>query len=90
MVPDVYHIFAKGKGIFTNVSSSAAKAKLRLLYEVAPLGLIVETAGGVAIQEDKDESVLDMVIEHTDQRLGVCFGGREEVEIYKTIMFATE
>ena len=37
MVPDIYHIFAKGKGVFANVSSEKAKAKLRLLYEVAPM-----------------------------------------------------
>lgn len=87
MVPDVYHIFAKSKGIFTNVSSASAKAKLRLLYEVAPLGLIVECAGGVAMDESKDQSVLDIVIEDCDQRLGVCFGSSGEVDIYKKFMF---
>lgn len=40
MVPDIYHIFAKGKGVFSNVSSEKAKAKLRLLYEVAPMGYV--------------------------------------------------
>jgi sedoheptulose-bisphosphatase len=85
----VYHIFAKSKGIFTNVSSPTAKAKLRLLYEVAPLGLIVETAGGVAIHEAEDTSVLDIKIEHTDHRLGVCFGGSEEVATYKKFMFSS-
>jgi sedoheptulose-bisphosphatase len=87
MVPDVYHLFAKSKGIFTNVSSASAKAKLRLLYEVAPIGLIVECAGGVAMDESEDKSVLDIVIADCDQRLGVCFGGTDEVEIYKKFMF---
>ena len=87
MVPDVYHIFAKGKGIFTNVSSETAKAKLRLLYEVAPMGLIVECAGGSAIDEANDQSVLDIVIEHTDHRMGVCFGSTNEVNKYKEYMF---
>ena len=32
MVPDVWHILAKGGGVFSNVSSIKAKAKLRLLY----------------------------------------------------------
>ena len=89
MVPDVYHIFAKGKGIFTNVSSAKAKAKLRLLYEVAPLGLIVECAGGAAMDEASDRSVLDIVIDDCDHRLGVCFGGKADVEIYKKFMFGT-
>jgi sedoheptulose-bisphosphatase len=87
MVPDVYHMLVKGKGIFTNVSSPTAKAKLRLLYEVAPLGLIIECCGGCAIDADSDTSVLDIVIDHCDHRLGVCFGGKEEVEIYKKFMF---
>lgn len=85
----VYHILAKAKGIFTNVSSASAKAKLRLLYEVAPMGLIVETAGGVAIHEAEDKSVLDIEIEHTDHRLGVCFGSSEEVATYKKFMFSS-
>lgn len=46
MVPDVYHILIKNKGVFTNVSSKNAKAKLRLVYECAPIALVVEAAGG--------------------------------------------
>jgi sedoheptulose-bisphosphatase len=88
MVPDVYHILAKSKGIFTNVSSPSAKAKLRLLYEVAPMGLIVELAGGEALFETEDKSVLDITIEHCDHRVGVCFGGTAEVAKYKEIMFS--
>ena len=84
---DVYHILAKSKGIFTNASSESAKAKLRLLYEVAPMGLIVECAGGSAIDESQDQSVLDIVIDHTDHRMGVCFGSTNEVAKYKEFMF---
>lgn len=46
MVPDVYHMLIKSKGVFSNVSSPTAKAKLRLLYECAPIALLVEAAGG--------------------------------------------
>ena len=87
MVPDVYHIFAKSKGVFTNVSSEKAKAKLRLLYEVAPMGLIVECAGGLTTHEAHDGSVLDETIDDLDKRLGVCFGSSEEVVNYKKFMF---
>ena len=41
MVPDVFQIIVKEKGVFTNVTSPSTKAKLRLLFEVAPLGLLV-------------------------------------------------
>ncbi len=87
MVPDVYHIFAKSKGVFTNVSSEKAKAKLRLLYEVAPMGLIVECAGGLTTHEAYDGSVLDEKIDDLDKRLGVCFGSSDEVVKYKKFMF---
>jgi sedoheptulose-bisphosphatase len=87
MVPDVYHIFAKSKGVFANVSSEKAKAKLRLLYEVAPLGLIVECAGGMTTHEFYDKSVLEEVISDLDKRLGVCFGSSDEVLKYKQFMF---
>ena len=39
-------IIVKEKGVFTNVISPSSKAKLRLLFEVAPLGFLVEKAGG--------------------------------------------
>ena len=90
MVPDVYHMFAKSKGVFCNVSSVKAKAKLRLLYEVGPIGLIVECAGGCAIHEAHDHSVLEEVIDDLDKRLGVCFGSKDEVDIYKKFMFGSE
>ena len=41
MVPDVFQIIVKEKGVFSNVSSPSSKAKLRVLFEVAPLGLLV-------------------------------------------------
>ncbi|MCD7452350.1 hypothetical protein HAX54_016278 [Datura stramonium] len=57
MVPNVNQIIVKEKGIFTNVTSPSAKAKLRLLFEVAPLGFLIEKAGGYS--SDGKQSVLD-------------------------------
>jgi fructose-1,6-bisphosphatase len=34
MVPDVFQIIVKEKGVFTNVTSPSTKAKLRILFEV--------------------------------------------------------
>ena len=89
MVPDVYHIFVKEKGVFSNVSSEKAKAKLRLLYEVAPIGLAIEVAGGLTTHESYDTSVLDIELKDLDQRLGVCFGSTEEVKTFKKYIFGT-
>lgn len=88
MVPDVYHMFAKSGGVFSNVSSEKARAKLRLLYEVAAMGLLVECAGGLTTHEFEDVSVLDLEVDDLDRRLGVCFGSKDEVEKYKKFMFS--
>jgi sedoheptulose-bisphosphatase len=104
MVPDVYHILIKGQGVMSNASShSSAKAKLRLLYECAPIALIVEAAGGascVCMNEEEvlaaaDQrpvghealSLLDVVITDLDRRVGVCYGSAEEVERFKSYVF---
>ncbi len=49
MVPDVCQIFIKGHGIFSCLSSQKHKAKLRVLYEVACAGFLIEKAGGKTV-----------------------------------------
>lgn len=98
MVPDVYHILAKGKGVFCNATSPKAKAKLRLLYECAPIALIVECAGGastVAPLPDASDypaarSVLEVRIDELDLRLGVCYGSEVEVQKFREAMWSVK
>jgi sedoheptulose-bisphosphatase len=40
-------IIVKEKGVFSNVTSPSTKAKLRILFEVAPLGLLVRALSGL-------------------------------------------
>jgi sedoheptulose-bisphosphatase len=49
MVPDVSQIFIKGHGIFSCCCSKNHKAKLRVLYEVACVGFLIEKAGGKTV-----------------------------------------
>ncbi|KAJ6432557.1 hypothetical protein OIU84_019737 [Salix udensis] len=77
MVPDVNQIIAKEKGVFTNVISPSSKAKLRLLFEVAPLGFLVEKAGGYS--SDGYQSVLDKEIINLDDRTQVAYGSKNEI-----------
>ena len=49
-----------------------------MLYEVAPIGYIIEKAGGKS--SDGSGSVLDILIEDTEQVSQVAFGAPEEVE----------
>lgn len=49
-MPDVFQIIVKEKGVFTNVTSPSTKAKLRILFEVAPLALMVSNDTGGALR----------------------------------------
>jgi sedoheptulose-bisphosphatase len=91
MVPDVNQLMVKGKGIFANAASPSAKAKLRVLYEVAPIGYLIEKAGGKS--SDGEKSVLDIEIEQTEDRTQCAFGSAKEVERFDQLVgtkYATE
>lgn len=67
----------QGGGIFCSPAAPSAPAKLRLLYEIAPLAFIVEAAGGAS--HCGSTSVLQQTIQSTDQRSVVSLGSQEEV-----------
>ena len=75
----------KEKGVFCNALSPSTKAKLRLLFEVAPLGLLVENAGGYS--SDGFTSVLDKVVINTDDRTQVCYGSKKEVARFEEYLY---
>lgn len=81
MVPDINQIILKGKGIFTYPGSASAPAKLRLLYECAPLAYVIETAGGAS--SDGTQSILDKVITAYDERTPVALGSKDEVQRFE-------
>jgi sedoheptulose-bisphosphatase len=53
MVLDISQIFIKGHGIFTCIASKKHKSKLRVLYEIACVGFLMEKAGGKSITVGK-------------------------------------
>ena len=67
----------QGGGLFVNPQSSSAPAKLRLLYECAPIAFIVEAAGGTS--SNGAESVLKLKIDVLDRRTAITLGSRNEV-----------
>ncbi|WIA12870.1 hypothetical protein OEZ85_006493 [Tetradesmus obliquus] len=87
MVPDVFQIIVKEKGVFTNVTSPSTKAKLRILFEVAPLALMVEQAGGASSCDGLCKSALDVDIKGYDQRTQVCFGSIGEVRRFEEYLY---
>ena len=80
-------IIVKEKGIFTNVISPTSKAKLRLLFEVAPLGFMIEKAGGYS--SDGKQSVLDKVIVNLDDRTQVAYGSKNEIIRFEKTLYGS-
>lgn len=79
LVPDLGHILTKGHGVYISPVTQASKAKLRKLYELFPVGLVVECAGGKAVDEN-GEDVLEKGVQGCDERGGIIFGNTDEVE----------
>lgn len=89
MVPDVFQIIVKEKGVFTNITSPTTKAKLRLLFEVAPLALLVEKAGGYSSCDGKCVSGLDVEVTAWDQRTQICYGSKAEVKKFEEYIYGS-
>ena len=82
MVADVHRVLLEG-GIFmypADMSDPAKpKPKLRLLYEVAPIALIAEQAGGRA--STGKEAALDIVATDYHQRAAILVGSPDDVAL---------
>lgn len=81
MVPDVTQLLVKGFGIFVSPVSEKAPAKLRLLYEAIPMALLIENAQGAS--SDGTQSLLEVPVQHCEQRTPVCLGSVEEVQRFE-------
>uniref|UniRef100_A0A7S3EGC8 fructose-bisphosphatase n=1 Tax=Rhodosorus marinus TaxID=101924 RepID=A0A7S3EGC8_9RHOD len=84
MVPDLNQLLIKGKGVFCNPSTASAPAKLRLLYECAPMAYLFEQSGGRT--SDGEKSLLDIPVSALDVRTQVCYGSKEEVERFQKLV----
>jgi fructose-1,6-bisphosphatase I len=91
LVADIHRNLLKG-GIFlyppTLDARGRPKAKLRLLYEANPIGLLVEQAGGLAI--DGASRILKVTPTELHQRTPLIAGSRAEVELYKELAATSE
>ena len=80
LVPDIYQQFTKNQGVFATPPSDSSPAKLRLAFEAAPFGLLVEKAGGKTSDGVTGGSILDVEITAVDQRTALCIGSANEVD----------
>jgi sedoheptulose-bisphosphatase len=86
LVPDIYQQFTKTQGIFANPTSPSSPAKLRLAFEAAPFGLLVEKAGGKTSDGVTGGSILDVEITGVDQRCALCIGSANEVDRFNDLV----
>ncbi|MDC0948097.1 class 1 fructose-bisphosphatase [Gammaproteobacteria bacterium] len=80
MCADVHRIFTRG-GVFmypADRRSGYQHGRLRLLYEVMPMAMLIEHAGGRAITGHGD--ALDVVAESPHQRCPVILGSAGEID----------
>ncbi|KAL2819448.1 fructose-1,6-bisphosphatase class 1/Sedoheputulose-1,7-bisphosphatase [Aspergillus granulosus] len=79
MVADAYRTLLYG-GVFAYpADSKSPKGKLRILYECAPMAMVFENAGGLAVNS-RMERLLSVQPEHIHDRSGVFLGSKEEVQ----------
>lgn len=86
LVPDVVHALVKGHGIYVSPVMEPSQAKLRRLFELCPVALILEAAGGAAVDPADGSRILDRPLENTDERGGLVCGNTEEVEKVKKLL----
>lgn len=79
MVADAYRTLLYG-GIFAYpADKKSPKGKLRILYECAPMAMVMENAGGQAVDSNMNR-MLSVVPEHIHDRSGIYMGSYDEVE----------
>lgn len=81
MVADVHRTLLYG-GLFSYPSDLKSKTgKLRILYECFPMAMLLEQAGGLAVN-DKGERILELLPKKIHDRSGIWLGSKDEVEKY--------
>ncbi|KAK3687445.1 sedoheptulose-1,7-bisphosphatase [Podospora appendiculata] len=90
LVPDVVHALVKGHGVYLSPVTGASKAKLRRLYELCPLALVVECAGGRAVDPADGRDILERSAEDCDERGGLVCGTAGEVEVAMRMLLGLE
>ena len=79
MVADAYRTLLYG-GIFAYpADKKSPKGKLRILYECAPMAMVMENAGGKAVNS-RMERMLEVVPEGIHDRSGIFMGSAEEMD----------
>ncbi len=81
LVSDFHRNLLYGGVYMYPLDTTKGKAKLRLLYECAPMAMLIEEAGGRASTGHQD--ILDIVPTELHQRVPIVIGNKEEVDLYE-------
>lgn len=81
LVSDFHRNLLYGGVYMYPADCSTGKAKLRLLYECAPMAMLVEEAGGRASTGLQD--ILDLVPNDLHQRVPIVIGNKKEIDLYE-------
>jgi sedoheptulose-bisphosphatase len=79
LVPDLVHALVKGHGVYVSPTTARDPAKLRRLYELCPIALIMECAGGSALDPADGSRILGRPVLDCDERGGLVCGNVEDV-----------
>ena len=86
LVADFHRNLISGGVFLYPGDTRSAEGKLRLLYEAAPLALVVEQAGGLAT--DGHRPILDLVPKELHQKTPFIVGSKADVELAVEIIAA--
>ncbi|KAF2969714.1 hypothetical protein GQX73_g3833 [Xylaria multiplex] len=86
LVPDVVHALVKGHGVYLSPVTARSKAKLRRAFELLPVALVVECAGGQAIDPVDGRRILETPLENLDETAGLICGATEDVELARAAL----
>ena len=82
---DCYQILLKGQGLYWKFDTVAHASNLHLIYELLPMGFLIEKAGGVT-DDGTGHSVLDTPIQGFGQRVSFIAGSSESVQHLSTLI----
>ncbi|HET8712303.1 MAG TPA: class 1 fructose-bisphosphatase [Gemmatimonadales bacterium] len=84
LVADIHRNLMSGGIFLYPADANAPQGKLRLLYEAAPLALLVEQAGGAAFDGKTD--ILDITPRELHQRTPLIIGSKRDVEFARSVI----
>ncbi|CAK9439017.1 uncharacterized protein LODBEIA_P32410 [Lodderomyces beijingensis] len=83
MVADIHRTLLYG-GIFSYPADTKSKnGKLRILYECFPMAMLLEQAGGKAVN-DKGERILEILPKGIHDKSGIWLGSKGEIDRFLT------